>query len=66
MLDLVGSSHKARVILIDQDHPILTLTRQSQLLNIARTSLYTVPVVSPDTLLLMQALDHLHTDYPFL
>lgn len=45
----------------------LSLTRQADLLQLSRSSLYYVPVeISPADLELMRRIDHLHTDYPFM
>jgi putative transposase len=52
--------------MIDRDHD-LSLTRQADLLQLSRGSIYYVPVpVSPADVELMDHIDHLHTDYPFM
>ena len=51
--------------MIDDAHP-LPKSRQAELLDISRSSLYYAPVpVSPADLELMCRVDKLHTDYPF-
>jgi len=51
--------------MIDKDHH-LSLTRQAELLDLSRSSLYYEPVgVSETDLLLMAALDELHLKFPF-
>lgn len=45
----------------------LSLTRQADILQLSRSSLYYVPVpISPADLELMRRIDHLHTHYPFM
>jgi putative transposase len=52
--------------MIDRDHD-LSLTRQADLLQLSRGSIYYVSVpVSPADLELMDRIDHLHTEYPFM
>lgn len=51
--------------MIDRDHP-LPLTRQAQLLELSRGSVYYVPTpVSEADLELMREIDKLHLEYPF-
>ena len=51
--------------MIDRDHA-LPLTRQAEILELSRGSLYYVPVpISQADLELMREIDRLHTDYPF-
>ena len=51
--------------MIDRDHN-LPLTRQVELLNISRGSIYYEPVpVSPTDLALMRRMDELHLEFPF-
>jgi putative transposase len=52
--------------LIEPEHEWLTLTRQAELLDIARSSIYTHPIpLSEDTLALHHALDRLYTAHPY-
>lgn len=52
--------------MIDCEHD-LSLTRQADLLQLSRGSIYYVPVpVSPADVELMDRIDHLHTEYPFM
>jgi len=52
--------------MIDREHD-LSLTRQADILQLSRSSLYYVPVeISAADLELMRRIDHLHTDYPFM
>jgi len=52
--------------MIDRDHE-LSITRQAQLLNISRGTVYYLPQpVSPADLALMRRLDELHLEHPFM
>ncbi len=55
--------------LIDSGNPYLTVTRQAELLGIARRSVYYQPVVNVERLALdklhMNAIDEIYTSYPF-
>lgn len=52
--------------MIDKEHD-LPITRQADILQLSRSSLYYVPVpISAADLELMRRIDHLHTDYPFM
>lgn len=53
------------MMLIDRDHDILSLTRQAELLNISRSSLYYAPVIDVYDELLMDIIDEIYTDLPF-
>ncbi len=51
--------------MIDEEHP-LPKSRQAEVLEISRSSLYYVPVPLPQADLdLMRIIDKLHTEYPF-
>lgn len=51
--------------MIDRGHE-LSVTRQAQMLNLSRSSVYYLPrPVSPGDLALMRRIDELHLDYPF-
>lgn len=52
--------------MIDRAHD-LSLTRQADLLQLSRGSIYYVPVPVPSAdLELMERIDRLHTEYPFM
>ena len=52
--------------MIDRDHD-LSITRQAELLDISRGTVYYLPrPVSPADLALMRALDELHLQHPFM
>lgn len=52
-------------MLIEKDHPPLSISRQAQLLNISRGSIYYVPRVSAEDLAALHALDQVYTKRPF-
>lgn len=54
-----------RGLLIDSAHPTISLTRQAQLLNISRSSIYYEPRVNPLDKLHMDAIDEIFTKHPF-
>ena len=55
-----------RKAMIDRDHG-LSITRQAELLNISRGTVYYLPrPVSPADLRLMRQLDELHLKHPFM
>ncbi len=52
--------------MIDRDHQ-LSITRQAELLNISRGTVYYLPQpVSPADLALMRRIDELHLEHPFM
>ena len=52
--------------MVERDHPSLSLSRQSRLLSIGRSSLYYEPKgESAETLALMRRIDELFLKYPF-
>jgi len=58
-------SPQAKRALVDPGHPELSLTRQTQLLGISRSSLYYQPVVNQADIQIMHTLDEIYTEYPF-
>jgi putative transposase len=57
-----------RRVLIDRDHPELSIRRQCALLGVARSGVYRPPSAANDSddLLLMRRIDELFTAWPFL
>lgn len=52
--------------MIERDHPSLSLTKQSELLGISRSGLYTKPApISDEDKVLMKAMDRIYTDHPY-
>ena len=56
---------KEKVSFIDKINPQLSLGRQAELLNIARSTIYYQPRVNQTDLGLMNRIDQIHTDAPF-
>ena len=51
--------------MVNREHPALSLSRQSELLDISRSSIYYQPTVNPEDILIMNAIDEIFTKYPF-
>ena len=58
-------THSERVALVEWNHPAISLVRQSDLLDIARSSLYYVPRVNEEDIRIMRAIDEIYTEVPF-
>lgn len=58
-------SYRERSILANKEHSDISVSRQAELLNISRSSIYYEPVVSEDDILTMNAIDEIYTDCPF-
>ena len=56
--------HREKILLLDRDHPI-SITRQCELLDISRASVYYQPVRNEQDIILMEHIDKIFTDYPF-
>jgi len=54
-----------KLTLIDQKNSLVSLSRQAQLLDISRSSLYYQPVINPENIAAMNAIDEIYTRYPF-
>ena len=53
-------------MMVERDHPSLSVSRQCRLLELSRSVLYYQPVgESPETLALMRRIDELYLSYPF-
>ena len=49
----------------NKGHSHISILRQSELLNISRSSIYYQPTVDPEDILIMNAIDEIFTQYPF-
>jgi len=58
-------SHSERIALVEWNHPTISLARQSDLLDIARSSLYYVPRVNGRDIKIMHHIDEIYTEVPF-
>jgi len=52
-------------MLVDHRNPAITITRQAELLGIARSTVYYQPAVNPNDLMLMRLIDEQYTQTPF-
>lgn len=51
--------------LIDRNNSSISLSRQSELLNMSRSSIYYQPIIDTEDILAMEAIDRVYTAYPF-
>jgi putative transposase len=51
--------------LVNKEHAGISLLRQSNLLDISRSSIYYQPPANPEDILIMNAIDEIFTKYPF-
>lgn len=58
-------SYREKLILINKEHPDISLLRQSELFDISRSSIYYQPPVDPEDILIMNAIDEIFTQCPF-
>ncbi len=58
-------NYQERLALINKDHLNIPVSRQTELLNISRSSIYYDPIVSKADLQAMNAIDEIYTNYPF-
>ena len=58
-------SYTERLILANREHPDISLSRQAELLDISRSSMYYQPIVSAEDIAIMNAIDEIFTKYPF-
>lgn len=59
-------SPRNRVALVEPNHPSISIARQVELLDLARSTVYYKPVISQEDLKLMRLIDQLYTRAPFL
>lgn len=48
-------------MLIESNHPLISLTRQAELLSISRSSIYYEPIIDPLDFKLMRHIDEIYT-----
>lgn len=51
--------------LIENQHPVISISRQAKLLDIARSTAYYVPIVHPEDESYMKLIDEIYTECPF-
>lgn len=63
--NLKSLTHKQRLQLIEKDSNKLTIKRQSELLDISRSSVYYQPIINLENIRIMEAIDRIYTKHPF-
>lgn len=58
-------SPREKVLFLEKHHPEIPIIRQTDLLGIARSTAYYVPVLDPEDDFLMKLIDKIYTDHPF-
>ena len=58
-------NHKKRIALITNNHPVISIARQTELLAISRSSVYYQPVIDEQDIRAMNAIDEIYTNRPF-
>lgn len=58
-------SHKQRVEFIEKNNEQLSIKKQAELLDIARSSIYYQQIVNPEDVRIMAAIDKIYTKHPF-
>lgn len=58
-------SYRERLALTDKNNSEISLARQTELLDISRSSIYYNPIASEADLMAMNAIDKIYTKYPF-
>jgi putative transposase len=58
-------SHKQKTILIDRAHPHISISRQAELLDVSRSSIYYAPHLNPEEIRITRAIDEIYTNRPF-
>ena len=58
--------HKRKLSMIDINFNLLTISRQTELLEISRSSYYYKPVENQKKRIILDKLDEIYTKHPFL
>ena len=58
-------THHERKDLIERTNPAISISRQAELLDLSRASLYTMPKEDPQDKLIMDCIDRIYTKHPF-
>jgi putative transposase len=58
-------SHKQKISLIDRSHPDISISRQTEILDVSRSSIYYEPRRDPEEIRLTRAIDEVYTRRPF-
>lgn len=58
--------HKRKLSFVDVNFTLITISRQTELLGISRSSYYYTPTINPERERILKRLDVLYTEHPFL
>jgi len=58
--------HRRKLSFVDVNFTLLTISRQTELLGISRSSYYYVPIRNPEKEQILKRLDEIYTEHPFL
>ena len=58
-------NYREKLTLVSKEHPGISILRQTELLDISRSSVYYQPTVNPEDIAIMNAIDEIFTKYPF-
>jgi putative transposase len=58
-------SHEQKVLLVERVNPDISISRQAELLDISRASLYYTPRPDPEEVRITRAIDEIYTRWPF-
>jgi putative transposase len=58
--------HRRKLSFVDVNFTLLTISRQTELLGISRSSYYYVPARNPEKERILKRLDEIYTEHPFL
>ena len=58
-------SYREKLTLVNKEQSNISIRRQTDLLDISRSSVYYQPTVDPEDILIMNAIDEIFTHYPF-
>ncbi|MFH1838144.1 MAG: IS3 family transposase [Candidatus Kuenenbacteria bacterium] len=64
-MDLNNLNHQQRKKLIEKYNKQINITKQAELLNISKSSIYYQPIVNQENVLIMNIIDEIYTKYPF-
>jgi putative transposase len=58
-------NYREKLTLVSKEHSDISILRQTDLLDISRSSVYYQPTVDPEDVAIMNAIDEIFTNYPF-
>jgi len=63
---LAEFDHRRKLSFVDVNFTLLTISRQTELLGISRSSYYYIPAKNPEKERILKRLDEMYTEHPFL